>query len=177
MQLKLAAVHKQSVVDGPGVRTVVFAQGCPHHCPGCHNPQTHNPNGGKWVGVSEVAAEILQDTFIKNVTFSGGEPFAQAQSFAELAAILKNQNIHLVIYSGYTYEQLLEKSKTDSAVEKLLVAADLLVDGPYREEQKDLALLYRGSANQRIIDVPSSQQCNKIVLSELHFRGRGKNCA
>ncbi|NLZ38660.1 MAG: anaerobic ribonucleoside-triphosphate reductase activating protein [Firmicutes bacterium] len=171
MQLKLAAVHKQSVVDGPGVRTVIFAQGCPHHCPGCHNRQTHNFAGGRWVDVKELAAEILQDRYIRNVTFSGGEPFAQAQPLAALAAILKSRGLHLVVYSGYTYEELLLKSKTETAVADLLAAADLLIDGPFLAEQKDLTLLYRGSSNQRIIDVPASLQCGKIVLSELHFRG------
>ncbi|NLN06480.1 MAG: anaerobic ribonucleoside-triphosphate reductase activating protein [Firmicutes bacterium] len=171
MQLRIAGLHRQSVVDGPGVRTVVFTQGCHHSCPGCHNPQTHDPQGGRLVDINELAAEILSDKHVRGVTFSGGEPFLQPRALAALAGLLKSHQIHLVVYSGYTFEELLEKGRQDQATAALLAACDLLVDGPYLQEQRDISLLYRGSRNQRIIDLPASLKAGEAVLSELHFRG------
>lgn len=175
VRLKLAGLHKNSVVDGPGLRTVVFTQGCPHACPGCHNPQTHDPDGGYWVDVNALAAEILQEKRLRGVTFSGGEPFLQARALAALAAQLKTQKIHLVVYSGYTFEELKARAQTDTATAALLSACDLLIDGPFKQEEKDLGLLYRGSRNQRIIDVPASLAAGQVVLSELHQREAGQD--
>ncbi|MGI6659832.1 MAG: anaerobic ribonucleoside-triphosphate reductase activating protein [Dethiobacteraceae bacterium] len=173
MKLNLAGLHKYSVVDGPGIRSVVFTQGCPHHCPGCHNPHTHDPAAGEWVEISEVARQLLTDKNVRGITFSGGEPFLQARALAALAALLKAQlpGLHLTVYSGYTYEQLQQQARQDAGTAMLLAASDLLIDGPYLEGQRDLSLLYRGSQNQRIIDVPASIKSGKIVLSELHYRG------
>ncbi|MCR3921802.1 MAG: radical SAM protein [Firmicutes bacterium] len=174
MQLTLAGLHKNSVVDGPGLRTVVFTQGCPHACPGCHNLQTHDPKEGTVVEVRDVARQILADTNVKGVTFSGGEPFLQARALTALATSLLVRPLSIVIYSGYTYEYLTKHARTDSAIAALLTTADILIDGPFVEAQRDLALLYRGSRNQRIIDVPTSLQAGEIVLSELHYRGMGQ---
>lgn len=100
MKLKLAGLQHDSVVDGPGLRTSVFLQGCPHLCPGCHNPQTQNFAAGRWLDVTKLAEEICADSRVRRVTFSGGEPFAQAEPLAMLAEILKKAGCHLLIYSG-----------------------------------------------------------------------------
>lgn len=173
MKLKLAGLQKNSVVDGPGLRTVVFAQGCPHGCPGCHNLQTQDPEGGKWVEISELAAEISRSG-ARGVTFSGGEPFAQARAFAGLAAKLKACGMSIVIYSGYTYEQLKDRAMAEPDTEALLSACDILIDGPFILAERDLSLAYRGSRNQRIIDLRETIRSGDVVLSPLHFRGLGQ---
>ncbi|EEG77608.1 anaerobic ribonucleoside-triphosphate reductase activating protein [Dethiobacter alkaliphilus] len=172
VKLKLAGVQNNSVVDGPGLRTVIFTQGCPHHCPGCHNPQTLDPAGGRWEDVSDLMADICADTGVRGVTFSGGEPFAQARALAQLAAGLKTRKMHIMVYSGYTFEELQRKAISDSAVAALLSLTDLLIDGPFILAQRDLSLLYRGSHNQRIIDVQATLEEGRVILSPLHFRGQ-----
>ena len=109
MPIRLFGVARESIVDGPGIRYVLFTQGCPHGCPGCHNPQTHDFNGGKVVDTALLLADIRKNPFVKAVTFSGGEPFAQPLALAELASALKEQGYHLMSYSGYTFEQLLQR--------------------------------------------------------------------
>ncbi|MDW7651275.1 MAG: 4Fe-4S cluster-binding domain-containing protein [Bacillota bacterium] len=177
MKLRLAGLQKNSVVDGPGLRTVVFSQGCPHNCPGCHNPQTLDPNGGQWADVSELAATICVEKGMRGVTFSGGEPFLQARALAALAVPLRESGLHIMIYSGYTYEELRGMAISDSAVAALLAAGDLLVDGRFVLAQRDLSLLYRGSHNQRIIDLPATIRTGAVVLSPLHHRGLGQQYA
>jgi len=172
MKLKLAGLQHYSVVDGPGIRAAVFLQGCPHLCPGCHNPQTQNFAGGKWQDVTKLAEEICADSGLRGVTFSGGEPFAQAEPLAMLAEILKEASRHLLIYSGYLYEQLREMAVADKATAALLATADLLIDGPFLLKECDISLTYRGSRNQRIIDLPATGQTGSVVLSPLHFRGQ-----
>lgn len=172
MQLKLAGLVKNSVVDGPGLRTVVFTQGCPHSCPGCHNPQTQSKDGGEWVDVRELAAEICREKGLRGVTFSGGEPFAQPRAMAALAALLRKNGLQIIIYSGYTYEELKERAKSDLAVAALLAAGDVLIDGPFVLAERDLSLLYRGSRNQRILDLPATIKSGVVVLSPLHNRGQ-----
>ncbi|MBM7867545.1 anaerobic ribonucleoside-triphosphate reductase activating protein [Heliobacterium gestii] len=151
MKIRLAGIVTDSFVDGPGVRATVFAQGCPHQCSGCHNPHTHDPLGGVEMEVEEVLAEIDRARHIQGVTFSGGEPFEQATAFAELARRIKATGRHLVLYSGYTFETLLERSRNDGDVFELLSLADWLVDGPYVESLRELSLPFRGSRNQRIL--------------------------
>lgn len=174
MKLKLAGLQHYSVVDGPGLRTVVFLQGCPHLCPGCHNPQTQDSAGGKWLDVTALAAEIAADRGVRAITFSGGEPFAQAEPLAMLAETLKKAGRHLLIYTGYSYEQLREMAVADKATAALLAAGDLLIDGPFLLAERDISLTYRGSRNQRIIDLPATMQAGSVVLSPLHFRGQGQ---
>jgi anaerobic ribonucleoside-triphosphate reductase activating protein len=152
--VRLAGVIRESIVDGPGLRFVVFAQGCPHGCPGCHNPQTHDFAGGYECPVERIAAAIAENPLITGVTFSGGEPFCQAQELAVLAQLVKEQHKHLILYSGYTFEQLLHNS--DPAVRRLMEYGDLLIDGPFLEREKTLELRFRGSRNQRVIDLPAS---------------------
>lgn len=172
MKIKLAGIQQNSVVDGPGLRTVVFVQGCPHSCPGCHNPQTQDPKGGTWRDVTELAAEICAYRGVRGVTFSGGEPFAQPRPLAKLAAMLKQHGLNLAIYTGYTYEELKGRAVADTATAALLANADLLIDGPFLRHERDLSLAYRGSRNQRIIDLPATLQTGTVTLSPLHFSGQ-----
>lgn len=151
--LRISGVEPESIVDGPGFRYVIFTQGCPHHCPGCHNPQTHDFAGGKVADIPAILAEIQSDPLLQGVTFSGGEPFCQPAPLCAIARAVKGMGKDLVVYSGYTLEQLLEAGKEDPAVLELLRLCDTLIDGPYIEAQRDLTLRYRGSANQRVIDL------------------------
>lgn len=161
-ELRIAGTIGESIVDGPGIRYVLFTQGCPHGCPGCHNPQTHDFNGGKVVDTALLLADIRKNPFVKAVTFSGGEPFAQPLALAELASALKEQGYHLMSYSGYTFEQLLQREDARPLLDKL----DLLVDGPFVESQKSIELRFRGSANQRVLDVPASLAAKAPVWCE-----------
>lgn len=163
MEIKIAGTVSESIVDGPGFRYTVFVQGCPHNCPGCHNPQTHGFNGGKTVDTDELFCECVEDPLNKGVTFSGGEPFCQAEPLYELGKRFKERGLGLWSYSGWTFEELLEKAKREPFVEKLLSILDVLVDGKFIEEQKSLALQFRGSANQRVIDVPKSLETGKAI--------------
>lgn len=151
--LRISGVEPESIVDGPGFRYVIFTQGCPHHCPGCHNPQTHDFAGGKLADIPAILAEVQSDPLLQGVTFSGGEPFCQPAPLCAIARAVKGMGKDLVVYSGYTLEQLLELGKEDPAVLELLRLCDTLIDGPYIQAQRDLTLRYRGSANQRVIDL------------------------
>jgi len=166
MKLRVAGIVKESVVDGPGFRYVIFAQGCNHGCKGCHNPDTHSMDGGYVVDTEDILADIKQNKYIDGVTFSGGEPFLQPDAYIYIAEELRKANINIVCYTGYTYEELME-SKEESRI-KLLGLVDILIDGPYIEAQRNLGLTFRGSMNQRIIDVKSSMREHKVVLEKLY---------
>lgn len=161
MKLRLAGITRESVVDGPGIRVVIYAQGCPHGCPGCQNPNTHDPNGGKLFDVRQVVQMIRSVPIAQGVTFSGGEPFAQAEAFAELGHMLKSFSLDIVTYTGYVWDDLANSSS--AAWHDLLSLTTLLIDGPFSEDERDLSLAFRGSGNQRIIDVAKSLQENSPV--------------
>ncbi len=167
MLIKLAGLVPESFVDGPGIRFTVFTQGCPHYCEGCHNPETHDFNGGRLADVDKIYEKIIADPIVKGVTFSGGEPFCQPEPLAYLAEKLKKNGYHVMSYSGYTFEQLFEKSQNDENIKKLLSNIDLLVDGRFVLAQRTLELKFRGSRNQRIIDVPESLKQGKAVAVEI----------
>ena len=152
--LRISGVEPESIVDGPGFRYVIFTQGCPHGCPGCHNPQTHDFRGGRVADIPAILREIRQDPLLQGVTFSGGEPFCQPEPLCAVARGAKAMGKDAVCYSGYTLEQLVELGRDRPAILELLDLCDLLIDGPYREEERDLTLQYRGSANQRLIEHP-----------------------
>ena len=163
--LRVAGVIEESIVDGPGIRFVLFLQGCRLHCPGCQNPQTWDFDGGTLVPVSEVLGRIKANPLVRGVTFSGGEPFEQAAAVLPLAEELKAQGYHLMAFTGYTLEQLVQKPECRAFLEKL----DLLVDGPYIEAQKSLDLRFRGSKNQRILNIPATCENGwQAVLDELN---------
>lgn len=161
MTLRLAGFAGDSIVDGPGIRFTTFCQGCPHHCPGCQNPETWPFEGGFEVTPEEVVEHVKRNPLTRGVTFSGGEPFAQAAAHAELARQLKAAGYEVASYTGYTFEQLLEEQ--DPAKLDLLQQLDILVDGPFRQEELSLELRFRGSANQRILNVPQSLAQGKAV--------------
>ena len=153
IMLRVAGGIEESIVDGPGLRFVLFLQGCRTHCKGCQNPQTWAFNGGTLVSAEDVLARIQGDPLVHGITFSGGEPFEQAQALLPLAAELKRRGYHLMAFSGYTFEQLLPKP----GCRELLSLLDLLVDGPFIEEEKSLELRFRGSRNQRILNLAASR--------------------
>ena len=153
MEIRIAGTVTESIVDGPGFRYTVFVQGCPHNCPGCHNPQTHDLNAGKLVDTDELFKECIEDPLNKGVTFSGGEPFLQATALYELGKRFKERGMSLWCYSGWTFEEL---QKQGEDVQKLLSIVDVLVDGKFIEERRTLSLQFRGSDNQRLIDVRKS---------------------
>ncbi len=158
--LDLSGIVSDSIVDGPGIRTTIFSQGCPHHCPGCHNPETWDFGCGTVVEEERLVQIVQSNPLCRGVTFSGGEPFAQAAGFAKLAKLLKAQGYEVASYTGYTFEELLEGS---SDQRQLLEAIDVLIDGPFLREQKSLEIPFRGSKNQRILDVPASIAAGKAV--------------
>lgn len=154
--LRLAGVIRESIVDGPGWRFVVFAQGCPHHCPGCQNPQTHDFVGGYDSKVGNLIAEMQKNPLLSGVTLSGGDPFAQAEPFAVLAAEVHKLGLNVITYTGWTYEQIIDGLDSHAGWRELLAETDVLVDGRFLLEEKSLAILFRGSRNQRTIDVKRS---------------------
>ena len=149
--LRINSIVSESIVDGPGIRMAVFVQGCPHHCPGCHNPQTHDFDGGHLISVSSVFEQYKENPLLRGITFSGGEPFCQAAALAELGRMIRQSGGTVITYTGYIYEDLLEMAKKDPAISDLLSVTDWLIDGPYVEELRSLDLEYRGSSNQRIL--------------------------
>lgn len=149
--LRISGLVPESIVDGPGLRMTIFTQGCPHHCPGCHNPQTHSPTGGRDCGLDEILEAYRENPLLSGVTFSGGEPFLQAETLACLGLRIHALAGDVVTYTGYTLEELLDLALEDMGVAKLLAETDLLIDGPFIQAQASLELPFRGSANQRIL--------------------------
>lgn len=165
--IQIAGVVRESIVDGPGIRFALFTQGCPHHCKGCHNPQSHNFAGGSSVRCEDILAEIDKNPLLSGVTFSGGEPFCQPESLCELAQGVKQRALGLMIYTGYTYEQLCDMAAQNPAVGGLMQLADYIVDGRFELAQRDLTLAFRGSRNQRVIDVQKTRDSGAVVTVEL----------
>ncbi len=167
MLIKLAGLVPESFVDGPGIRFTIFTQGCPHKCPGCHNPETHDFNGGRLADVDKIFSKIIADPIVKGVTFSGGEPFCQPEPLAYLSYLLKEKGYHIMSYSGYTFEELFEKSRSNEHIAKLLNNLDILADGRFVLAERTLELKFRGSRNQRLIDVPESLRRGEAVSIEI----------
>ncbi len=165
--LRIAGVVRESIVDGPGFRFVVFSQGCPHACEGCHNPNTHDFEGGYDCEITKIIDAVAQNPLLDGVTFSGGEPFCQPEAFYKLGLELKKKDLNLMAYTGYTYEELLDMR--NEGVNSLLSIIDLLVDGRYLAPQRDLSLLFRGSKNQRVIDMNLTRQTGEVVLAQKYL--------
>ena len=159
--LNLSGIVGDSIVDGPGIRTTIFCQGCPHHCPGCHNPETWDFGCGTEVPVEAVVEMVKANPLCRGVTFSGGEPFAQAGEFAKLGRLLKAAGYEVASYSGYTFEQLLQGTAEQR---ELLETVDVLIDGPFVQAERSLELNFRGSRNQRILNVKASLAAGQAVL-------------
>ena len=167
-KLRLAGVVRESIVDGPGIRMTVFVQGCPHHCKGCHNAHTWDFEGGYDGSVERIIEEAGKDPLIKGITLSGGEPFEQAEALTALARQARAIGLNIFCYTGYTFEYLHEHFDEHPEYRELLEECDWLVDGPFIEEQMSLMLHFRGSRNQRILDVPASLREGKAVLSDIN---------
>ena len=161
--IRLFGLVRDSIVDGPGFRTAIFVQGCPYHCEGCHNPGSWDPAGGTEWALSDVKAAFLGNPLSSGITLSGGEPAEQAAPCAELARCAREHGLNVWMYSGTTFEKLYERSRTDAALDALLHQVNVLVDGSFVLAQRSLELQFRGSRNQRLIDVPRSLQAGQAV--------------
>ena len=164
--IRLAGVVRESIVDGPGIRFVVFCQGCPHHCEECHNEPTHDFLGGFDCEISKILEAIDENPLLDGVTFSGGEPACQPEGFLALAREVHNRGLDIIMYSGYTYEELMNMGKGNGALAELIDTVDILIDGRYDHTQRDLTLLFRGSKNQRVIDIKKTREEGRVVLAE-----------
>lgn len=159
MKIRVADIVDESIVDGPGIRMTIFMQGCPHHCAGCHNPSTHDPNGGREIDVAEVIEQMRNNPLLDGITFSGGEPFEQKEAVYQIAKEAQELGLNVWCYTGYTWEDLVRFSWNC----RVLAYIDVLVDGRFELEQRTLNLPWRGSANQRVIDATESLFYKKIV--------------
>ena len=164
MKIRINNYINESYVDGPGIRFSVFTQGCPHHCKGCHNPQTHDFSLGKEIETDILVQKMLKNPLLEGITLSGGEPFCQAEALYNLANHLKQMGKHLMCYTGYTFEELINKN--DKYTNLLLSKLDLLVDGKFEQDKKSLDLKFRGSSNQRILDIQKSLMEAQPVWAE-----------
>ena len=167
MKIRLAAyLQSDSIVDGEGIRTVIWTQGCPHHCLGCQNPETWDEKGGALIEIDEVKEMIDELSNQDGITFSGGDPFFQPKECAEIAKYARKKGYNIWCYTGYTYETLLKLSKDKKEYMDFLKQIDVLVDGKFILDEKSYTCLFRGSTNQRIIDVNKSLKQGKLVLVE-----------
>ena len=163
MDIRVAGIVDDSIVDGPGFRLTVFTQGCPHDCPGCHNPETHPFDGGKIMDADAIVKMMKDNPLLDGITLSGGDPFCQPEPCAYLARKAKDMGLNVWAYTGYLYENLLSGDPVKRA---LLEEVDVLVDGPFILAQKSYECRWRGSPNQRLIDVKASLKKGSPVLLE-----------
>ena len=162
MQIRLAGIEPESIVDGPGYRFAVFVQGCPHACPGCHNPKTHDVEGGYMADTDEIISKLGKNPMIRGVTLSGGEPMLQPKPLTEIARAAKQKGLSVWCYTGFTLEFLQHEGRADRMA--LLDLVDVLVDGPYVAHERSLDLLYCGSRNQRLIDMNKTRANGELTL-------------
>lgn len=159
MKIRIAGFQKESIVDGEGIRFVIFTQGCPHHCPGCQNPETHDFNSGTEYDTEDIVKMFSQNPLISGITLSGGDPFCQREACQELARKAHEMNLNVWCFTGFTYEEVIKDFGCS-----LLSEVDVLVDGRFDLSQRTLLLPFRGSSNQRLINVPESLKQNRVVL-------------
>lgn len=164
INIRLSGISKESVVDGLGIRYVLYAQGCPHHCKGCHNPSTHSYEGGELMDIESIVSDIKKYPMLDGLTLSGGECFEQAAEFAIMAEEVKAMGLNVWAYTGYTLEEIMLHKNERRGWNELINHIDVLVDGKYQEDDKDLALCFRGSKNQRIIDMQKTLSTGKLNL-------------
>ncbi len=162
-KLNLSGIVSESIVDGPGIRLTLFTQGCPHHCKGCHNPETWAFEPRHPGDIDKILNIAVKNPILQGLTFSGGEPFCQAEPLAELAKKAHEHGLNVMSYTGYTFEELLNGFDEHPDWKALLENLDYLVDGPFVLEERSLMLLFRGSKNQRFLDVPESLKQKKAV--------------
>ena len=162
--IRLAGIAENSFVNGKGLRKVFFSQGCSHHCEGCFNQHTWEFAGGRMFDMDELVQKVKDEPFLDGVTFSGGDPFQQADKFAYLAKKLHEANINIWAYTGYTFEELMKLAQTNPHIKQMINNVDVIVDGRFMKDKMSENLKYCGSSNQRVIDVKSSLNENKIIL-------------
>lgn len=168
-KLRIAGIESESFVDGPGIRFSIFTQGCSHHCPGCHNPKTHDFNDGHDISLSELLSMIEENPLLDGVTLSGGDPMFQAETLVPLAREIKERGLNLVIFTGFVFEHIMDHKDQYPHMLELLTFADILVDGPFVMAQRCLDLKFRGSKNQRLIDVQASLSQGRAVLHQIQL--------
>ena len=167
MRIRLASpLQPDSIVDGAGIRTVIWTQGCGHHCPGCHNPETHDFDKGFEVDIEEIKQEISKVEMQDGITLSGGDPFFQIEASNEIAKFAKEQGLNVWAYTGFTFEKLYKMSQQNETLQEFLDNIDVLVDGRFEQDKKSLNLHFRGSTNQRILDVKESMLCGQAIEME-----------
>ncbi|MCT4564664.1 MAG: anaerobic ribonucleoside-triphosphate reductase activating protein [Maledivibacter sp.] len=172
-------ITRDSIVDGPGLRAVIWTQGCRHNCRGCHNPGTHDFNGGFLMDTEDIIKELKELKLHRGVTFSGGDPFEQPEECFEIACAAKKMGLDIWCYTGYTFEELLNKRGKmyrDGWIE-FLKQIDVLIDGRFVLEKKNLLLKFRGSENQRILDMKKSLRYRVPVLLEEYYGSKTEEIA
>lgn len=162
MEIRVFGVQGDSIVDGPGIRMAVFTQGCIHHCEGCHNPESHDPDGGKIYDTEKIIEFAGENPLYDGVTLTGGDPFYQPVQCAVIAEGVKKMGLNVWTYTGYTWEQLMSSGREDFM--RLIKATDVLVDGRFEKDKRSLELKFKGSSNQRLIDVPASLEEGRVIL-------------
>jgi len=162
-KIRVAGLTDDSIVDGKGFRFVIFTQGCLHHCKGCHNPETWDMNGGTLMDIDEIKEKIARNGLLDGITFSGGDPFYQPDACANLAKWAKERGLNIWAYTGFLYEELLKMPE----VKDFLDLVDVLVDGPFILEEKSLLLNFRGSKNQRVIDLNETKKTGIVSLIDV----------
>ncbi|MCM0649507.1 anaerobic ribonucleoside-triphosphate reductase activating protein [Clostridium swellfunianum] len=167
-KIRLAAILPESLVNGAGIRRVLFAQGCPHNCQGCFSPHTHSYTDGTLINMDEIIEDIRKNPMLRGVTFSGGEPWEQADKFAYIAKEIKKFGLNVWCYTGYTLEYILKHKNERKGWDELLQYVDVLVDGKFEDSKKSSELKFRGSSNQRIIDIKSSLELMEAVAVDLY---------
>lgn len=165
MKIRLSGIIEESIVDGPGIRFVIFTQGCPHNCEGCHNPETHSMNGGYLEDIENIFAMFKRHPYMSGLTLSGGEPFMQIDEILFIIKEFKKMypTKNVVIYTGFEYENLINKN---DKINEILNLSDYLIDGKFILNKRDISLIFRGSSNQRIIDLKKSLKDNDIIIKE-----------
>ena len=161
MQIHINDTVNDSIVDGVGLRFTIFVQGCPFRCAGCHNPQTHPFEGGRWVEVADLITEAKKNPLLDGITISGGEPLSQSRRVAELARMAKENGLSVWLYTGHVWERVITNPILK---EELLPYVDVLVDGQFEEDRQSYELRFRGSSNQRLIDVKKSLESGCVEL-------------
>ena len=160
MQIRIYGIQDESIVDGPGFRLAIFTQGCPHDCPGCHNPDSHAMDGGNMYDTSDIVAMMDDNPLLDGITLTGGEPFMQCDACLALSRAAHDRGLNVWCFTGFLYEQLLKRPDAQG----LLNDIDVLVDGPFILNQRSLELHFRGSRNQRVIDMVKTRATGEIAL-------------
>lgn len=168
MDIRIFGLANDSIVDGPGIRFAIFTQGCPHACEGCHNPNSHDMNGGYIDTTENILAKIKANPLLDGVTFSGGEPFMQAEPLIEIAKAVHEMGLNVVAFTGFLWENLLSGANEENHWKELLENIDILIDGPFILAQRSIDLFFAGSKNQRAIDVKESLEKGEIVIHEFN---------